>query len=134
MRLVLTILILTVLISCEDPITVSVPEGNSKLVVEGVITNQMGQHQVKLSRTSGFLDNANTPKLSEATVSVQINDGTIITYSETEIEGTYVSDSVFQGEPGSSYKLSVSLNRAVYESDFQTLKSVPEIDDISFRT
>ena len=116
--------------ACEDPIVLNIPEGETKLVVEGVITDRLQNQQVKLSTTNGFLDQNRTPKISGATVQVLSTAGTSFMFEETE-PGIYATTSPMQGRPGLSYKLQFSLtDGTTYESDFQRLKNVAQVDGL----
>lgn len=130
MKRFLFIIPLIIISSCEDPITVNIhSNGESKLVVEGVITNQMAIQEVKLSMTSEFLNSADSPRISNGVVQVIDNTGSVFDFSESSRLGTYLSNDLFQGQVNSQYKLQFALNDGrSYESDFQELKSTPEIE------
>ncbi len=123
------ILLLLLISSCEDPISVDVPSsGESKLVVEGVITDQMSIQEIQLSMTNDFLNPASSPKISDGIVQVVDNSGHVFNFLESSTPGTYLSNRPFQGEENAQYKLHFSLNDGrSFESDFQELKPVPEI-------
>jgi len=133
MRFATPILLSILFISCEDPIIVEVPIGETKLVVEGVITDQMSSQQVRLSTTDDFLSSDPTPKVSNATIQIIDSNGNLFSFSESSTPGTYLSDSFFQGVINTSYKLQFFLDSGQpYESDFQELKPVPQIDALTF--
>jgi len=111
---------------------VTVPETESKLVIEGSVTNQLHTQVVKISMASAFNSPSRTPKVSNATVSVIDNTGTIETYIETPEPGIYHSELPYEGLIGVAYKLQISVGGQSYESDFQVMKTVPPIDFLSF--
>ena len=103
------------------------------MVVEGVISDQLIQHQVKLTTTSGFSDQNATPRISGAQVAVMDDIGNLIPYFESTNEGIYLPEEAFQGVEGRSYKLLFTLeNGSSYESNFQLLKPVTDITSLNF--
>ena len=130
----LYILSLLAFIACEDPISLEIPAGETKLVVEGVISNNFSDHPIKLSNTNGFSDDSPTSGNSGAIVTITSSRGQVIPYSESINEpGTYLAETPFSGTVGDRYKLMFTLNDGEsFESDFQDLNAVPEVNTLLF--
>jgi hypothetical protein len=99
--------------SCEKIIEVNFDEAAQKYVLEGNVTNIAGlPAEVKISQTKKFEDDNNFNGISGATVSIQVNNGTI--YNLPEVSTGIYKTSSFTGVPGSSYKLSVTVNGTAF--------------------
>ena len=93
-------LLLALLISvsaCEKVIDIKVNEGDTKYVVEGVITNEPGTCYVHLSRTQPFNESNDFEQVSRAVVKIKDN-GQETLLTETG-PGVYASTSI-TGAPG----------------------------------
>ncbi|NDE51377.1 MAG: DUF4249 family protein, partial [Actinobacteria bacterium] len=66
----LALFFLVLISSCEDVIQVDLPEGESQLCVDGILTNDTGVQVIKLRMTQGYLDNAPLRPASGAVVRV----------------------------------------------------------------
>jgi hypothetical protein len=99
--------------SCEKVIDVDIDEADKKYVIEANVSNSAAEPaEVKISQTKRFTDDNSFTGISGATVTIQVNNGTIYPLAETTT-GVYRT-AAFTGVPGSSYKLSVTLNGTAY--------------------
>jgi len=118
---------------CIDPFYPDIEEYENVLVVDGLITDENMVYQVKLSRTMHF-DDIDRKPVPDAVV--QVADDLGNTYMFTEVRsGTYKSvPGEFVGQIGRKYKLLIETtdgNR--YESAFEELKKIPDIDSIHWQ-
>lgn len=117
--------------SCTDKIELDLPDGESFLVVEGFITNTDKSHEIKLTYTSPYFDDAPQPKATGANVIVRDNDG-VETVLEENQPGVYTFEG--PGEIGKSYQLEIMLtDGGHFKSSFEQLASVVQIDDIYYQ-
>jgi len=133
MKLVLFILPLIILISCEElyddpPINTT----NSVVVVEGVITDTLPPYRVRLSYSAAY----NSPyqiiiPISGAQVSIIDNLGNNELLKQGN-NGIYSSSKTgMRGIIGRSYKLKIILkDKTSFESDFLALYPSPSIDSL----
>src|SRR5690349_13965130 len=99
--------------SCEKVINVDLDESEKKYVIEGEVSNIAATaNTVKISQTKKFEEENTFEGVSDATVTIQVNDGNTYTLAETST-GIYTT-TAFTGKPGSAYKLTVSLNGTVF--------------------
>ncbi|MBV6647350.1 MAG: DUF4249 domain-containing protein [Cyclobacteriaceae bacterium] len=106
-NIIVIIAILVAVVACEDVIDWKVDESETRLVVEGRVTNEMKQHTIRLTQTSSYFNASQPAGVSGARVT--ISDG-ISTFNFTESEqGYYISDAAFQGEIGRTYTLNIAL-------------------------
>lgn len=120
------------LVSCEEKIELRVGEKSEPyLVVDGMITSEATEHVVNLSLSGGFYLDGETPRVSDAHVSIHDNLGNEYPLRET-FPGRYVTESDVAGEVGVTYTLTVDYDGRIYEAS-STMKRVPEIDSLSYR-
>ncbi len=114
--------------ACEDKVELDLPEGETRLVVEGFITDEDRQHVVNLTYTSAYFSNAAPPRATGATVFLRDDNGGE-TLMEEIAPGVYTYPT--GGEVGRTYHLEISLpNGERYLSNPEILNEVPPILDI----
>ena len=114
--------------ACQDVIDLEVPDGEILLVVDGWLTDQEGEKQVKLSTTANYFNNATTPSVSDALV-LLYNDFGLVDTLEEQSTGVYITEHV--GQVGATYHLYIRTAAGEeYESLPETLRSVPPISRI----
>lgn len=84
-KLIYSVFAATVMLSaCTERIDLELNEDeNQRLVVEGWFTNQMKEHEVRLTLTESYLYNQPTPKAEGAAVTITDEDGTVWLLDET---------------------------------------------------
>jgi hypothetical protein len=129
-RLLAFLASLLVLSGCIDPIDFEVGEADRQLVVEGLVTEGWGPHEVRLTRTATFTQGhtAIRPPERGALVIIETSSGQEVTLWE-QASGRYVApQGMIEGIPGESYKLRVVLaDGTVYSSALETMLPAPEI-------
>jgi Domain of unknown function (DUF4249) len=105
---------LFLLSSCEKVIDLQLDDNNSKIVIEGNITNQVGPHFVKVTKSVNFTESNNYPAITNAIVVVTDNVGQrdTLTYIAN---GNYKSNTL-QGIAGRTYNLSVVAEGKTYNA------------------
>lgn len=122
------LIILATITACEDVIEVDVPEGKTRLVVEGMLTDREELQTVKLKYTAPYFSNQPTPAAQGATVHITDDQGQKITLLETA-PGVYQHE--FAGVIGRSYQLHVETAEGEqYHSLHETMMPAPPIDTI----
>lgn len=126
-------LVCSVLISCTDPVTVSVPNGGVRLVVEASINwikGTSGQNQtIRLTRsTPYFSTNRHVPAKGATVVVTKNNDGTQFVFQDQN-DGNYTTTH-FVPQLNQSYTLSIQYNGQHYEAT-ETLMPVTKINRIT---
>jgi hypothetical protein len=116
--------------SCQEVIEYELDTAESRLAVEGLITNLPGPYQVRLSHTKGYLAEGRTPGVNGALVIVSDNQGTTDTLKQTG-EGLYQT-SLLQGRPGNTYYLRAVVNGKTYTAR-SYMPAVAPVDSLTFR-
>lgn len=120
--------------ACIDPYEPEINETQEVMVIDGIITDDPGLHQVKISVSTPYGEAEFRP-VSGCVVSVQDNLGNTEFYTENwETAGVYEAwlDEPFLGV-GKAYSVQVvSPSSMVYASDYDTLLSCPPVDSIYY--
>lgn len=118
--------VLYIFFSCEEEFEPEITKYENLLVVDALLTNLPGPHSVKLTYTYSY-DESKADIITGAEVYIIDNNGTKETLNYTS-DGNYCTSSSFVGVVGISYNLVITLNGKIYESGFQKLLPVNEID------
>ena len=105
---------LSLLNSCQDVVSITIPKGASLLAVDGAITDQPGPYTVTLTRTAPYFDHAALPRVTGAVLRLTDSDGTQEVLRE-QAPGTYVTNRM-QGQIGHGYVLSIKAEGEEYEA------------------
>jgi hypothetical protein len=116
--------------SCEDVIEYDLKNTVDKVVVEGLVTDQPGPYQVRLSRTNGYLNQSEPPVITSAQVYISDNTGLVDTLVD-QGNGTYLTTPKLQGTPGRTYTLRFLTGGQEYTAS-SLLKPVAPLDSLSF--
>jgi hypothetical protein len=121
------ILFIFCLSSCEKVIDIPLKDVDPLLVIEGNIDNHGLVSEVLLSESTSFSFSGEKTPVSGAIVKIQEDTKSPMLLKEQE-QGRYVLSN-FQGKPGSTYYLNVSVNGKEYEAK-STMPHPVELDSI----
>lgn len=136
-----TIIILFALVitltACEKGVILDLEQTESKLVIEGWVTDRPGQQYVKVSRSEGFYTSGKTPRVTTATVLVQDDNGNTHTFihnpnNHADSAGYYLPEVPFTGQTGHTYSLTVVVDGQTYEAK-DKLNPTVSIDRLTSR-
>lgn len=139
----LTIIIFTVTTmsllfsSCEEPVTLKLNDHSSQVVIEGLVTNLPGRQYVKVTNSTSFYDQGQSPRITNAIVNVKddLGDNHIFVHNprqHADSIGYYFPADGFVGQLGRTYALSVTIGESVYTAEDQLAGVVP-IDSLGFQ-
>jgi hypothetical protein len=128
-NLICLLLLLAGLAGCEDVIDVKLDEGQTLLAVDGWITDGPGPYTIRLSTTAPYFNNASTPRVQGAVVTVRDNEGNREVLQETE-PGHY--QMTMRGKVGNTYTLDIQANGGQYTAQ-TNINRVPPIDSLGVR-
>ena len=128
--LLLSIILLT---ACEKEITLTLPSPENQLVVEGRLERVQGQstqrHTIILSKVNDYFDNEQTPRVTDAIVTVREPSGVTHAFVHgTAKPGTYVNTTLVPTDE-LTYTLHIEWNNELYEAT-ETFTNVAEIERI----
>ncbi len=124
------------LVSCEETIPLDLNQTTSSVVIEGLITNEVGRNYVKISKSSGFYETGSTERITNAVVKLSNDKGEEVMFAhnpsgEKKLDGFYFASPSFKGEIGNTYNLNVTIGSQTYEAQDELL-TVTKIDSLSY--
>ncbi|WPP52444.1 DUF4249 domain-containing protein [Catalinimonas niigatensis] len=128
-KLILLSFSATAFFSCDEPIELDLKQTPPQYVVDALITDQLSDHYVKLTRSVDFYTEGKTPGVSGAEVEVSDNEGNTYQYLESETEaGLYTAN--FEGKPGNTYSLQIVLPDGETLSAEEEMAPLASIDSL----
>jgi len=132
--LILTSLLVIILPSCEEVITIDLAQSPIQLVIDGLVTNEDTTHVVRITRSIDFYSTG-IVNVDNGIVSVSDNLGNTYSYTHNpegydSLNGYYFSDQRFSGSTNSIYQLNVRVDNFDYSAS-DTLRPVTTIDSLS---
>jgi hypothetical protein len=123
------------LTGCETPIDIEFPVPPPEIVVDGLITDQPGPYEVRLSYTAAYVSSAegNNRPVTGAQVIIEDDAGNAELLEEYR-PGIYLTSvGGIQGKTGNSYVLHITLmDGTVIESYPEKMLPSPDIDSIYY--
>jgi len=102
---------LLLLFSCEERIDIKTEDSPPRVVIYGYITTDTTQQAIRITRSTGYFVTVKPEGISNATVSINSDDGEVFPLSESPDEpGLYLTSPDVYGLPGKTYTLHVSLD------------------------
>lgn len=124
-------LILGLFLSCTEEITLDIPLGKERLVVDGAIELDKATGatmiEVKLSTTTAYFDDQPSPALSVGRIAIYDEQDTEYALQESA-PGLYTNGEL-HAQVDQTYRLEVDWKGVTYEAT-STLLAVPEMQDI----
>ena len=124
-------------LSCEEPYHLEQDETESKVVIEGLLTDRADMQYIKVSRTADFYSSGPSPRITDAQVSVTDDLGNTLLYvhnprNHADSAGYYFPATPFAGEVGRVYHMTVDIGGTLYEASDKLL-SITHIDSLKAR-
>lgn len=113
--------------SCEKVIDLKLAPGDTRYVVEGVVSDQEGGTFVSITQTKEFDSDKGYEQIGGATIILTDNEGHTVSLTQNS-NGIYGHPS-FKGESGKTYHLKVSLGEHTYTASSTMPAAVP-IDSV----
>lgn len=131
-RRLLIIPIILLLIACEKDVVMDLtPDEGNLLVVEANLTNEDTAQVIRLSLTADFYNENPPAAVTQAAVSVFINDDEYIFEHSNDSSGYYVYEDTWMPEIGDDFRLRILHEDEEYTAESK-LRPVIELDSISF--
>lgn len=119
-------------IGCEDVITLDLDSGESRLVVNGYISNQPGPYKIQLSRSSNYFEpNAFIPEKGAVVI---ISDNTGLRDTLKELNAGLYSTTHILGIVGRSYTLTITTVDKTNYTAVSILNAPVNIDSIKYES
>ena len=124
----LSLSLLLTFASCEKIIDVKLNTSANQLVIEGMITDQLGVQTITLSESVPYTNSNTYPAVTGAQVLVTDDNNQSWTFTETK-PGTYTFNSL-KAEPGRKYTMKVVTNNTTYNAS-STMPSAVALDSLT---
>lgn len=127
---IIVIILATITHSCVEPFEPDIEGHDDLLVVDALVTNDVGESFVSLSKSFGYND-IDKRSVKDADVNIKDGQGNVYYFFENS-NGEYLpNDPNFTGQAGQEYQLNIELlNGEVFQSDFMEFKNSPLIDTV----
>jgi len=109
---IIVILMAAIFISCEKTVDLKYKGNQSKVVIEGNISNEAGPYFVKITKSINLSDTGSYPTIDNAAVIISDNVGNSETLSP-QGNGVYRTNAI-EGVPGRTYTLTVTAEGQTY--------------------
>ena len=122
------------LLACEVPIDVEYEVSVPQIVVDGLITDQPGPHEIILTYSGAYTSGSdgNNPPVSEAIITITDDLGNIEYLRETR-PGRYKTSDFYLGTVGRTYVLSITTKEGnTIESYPEKMLPVPPVDSVYY--
>src|SRR4249919_2009155 len=117
--------------SCTKVISVNLNDANANIVIEGVVDDNPGPYQVRISQTVNFSEPNVFPPVPGATVTITDSTTGITDNLIENPAGWYTTQSLLQGLPGHTYQLYVSANGKIFTAS-STMPAPVTFDSLTF--
>jgi hypothetical protein len=118
---------------CEEPIELDVDQTPPQCVIEGLITDELKDHYIKISTSTDFYSDSEPPRVSGASVRVSDDRQQAYVFIENETEpGLYTAR--FQGEVGRTYSMQVVLPTGETFTASDQMYPVASVDSLTQET
>jgi hypothetical protein len=133
-RRILLALAIVWILACEVPISVDYEMTEPQIVVDGLITDQPGPYEIKLTYSGAYTPGAdgNNPPVTGALVIIRDENGEEEVLTEDN-PGLYLTGQDFIGQVGKKYTLSITtVEGKMIESYPEEMLPVPQVDSIYY--
>jgi hypothetical protein len=122
--------------SCEESIQLDLRQTEPRVVIEAQVTNRPNYQFVKLTWSTGFYQDGQTPRITNAVVMVEDDLGQQVNFvhnpnNHADSTGIYIPENPFVGTIGRTYRLTVQVDGATYTAT-DKLASVIPIDSLEY--
>ena len=119
-------------LGCVEPFEPVIPMADRQyIVVDGIITDQPGPYQVKLTRTVSLdSESSKGTSINNATVRIESGEGDVDLLVPIG-NGRYQTTNI-RGVIGGKYKLNFSVEGQTYESNWESILESSNIDSVSY--
>ena len=133
-----TIFVLCFLLSsCEETINLNLKDHAGQVVIEGLVSTIPGKQYVKVTQSTGFYDQGQSPRVTNAIVLVQDDLGNVHSFQHNprqhvDSAGYYIPMDGLTGQVGRTYSLTVTAGEKIYTAQ-DRLFNIIAIDSLKTR-
>lgn len=128
MKRIVYILILGFL-ACEEVVIVDLPAPQNLIVVEGWVSDSLGRHPIRITRSNGFADESSVLLIEDAQVQVQSKTGEVFSYTYSQ-DGYYLADLDYEGVSESEYRVLIELDTLNIRSEWDEMPERVDLENL----
>ncbi|NQZ76438.1 MAG: DUF4249 domain-containing protein [Ekhidna sp.] len=128
-------LALLFLFGCEEVVIVDLPSEQNLIVVEGWLSDSLGNQPIRLTRSNSFDAENPIEPIIDAQVLVQSRIGELFSYSHSK-SGYYHAETPFRGEEGREYRMLALIDTIEIRSEWDRMPNkiiISGIQSFSFQ-
>ncbi|HEY9006507.1 MAG TPA: DUF4249 domain-containing protein [Ohtaekwangia sp.] len=123
--------------SCEETVVLKLNNDTPRIVIEGQVTNHPFYQYVKVSKSVSFYTSGKTPRITDATVRIEDDQGNHIDFvhnprNHADSVGYYLPPTSFIGQVGRTYTLTVVAEGQTYTAQ-DKLNPITNIEKLEYR-
>lgn len=135
-NLVYILMTSVVLFSCEETIPLDLRQTEPRVVIEAQVTNHPGYQYAKITWSTGFYQNGQTPRITNAVVTVTNDLGEVVNFlhnpnGHADSSGYYLPETPFTGAIGRRYTFRATIDGTTYEASDALVATIP-IDSMTY--
>jgi hypothetical protein len=112
--------------SCDKAFVLDLKDSKTKVVIEGLLTDQPDHQYIKVTKSADFYYNHETPRVTTAIVSVKDDQGNTYAFEHNpDSAGYYFPQTPFVGVIGRTYTLSVEVDGVLYTGEDKLFSVTP---------
>ncbi|MEP1032949.1 DUF4249 domain-containing protein [Ekhidna sp.] len=129
MKGLIYILLVIIIMSCEEVVIVELPASQNLVVVQGWLTDSLGNQSIRLTRSNGFSEDTQVVPIETAQVIVQSRFGEVFNYIYNS-DGFYIADTPYKGTSGTEYRVRIVLDTIEIRSEWDEMPKAISIGDL----
>ncbi|WP_436515508.1 DUF4249 domain-containing protein [Ekhidna sp. To15] len=122
-------ILIPLIIACEEVVIIELPLSQNLIVVQGWITDSLGNQSIRLIRSNGFSDNTQVQPVETAQVIVQSRNGEVFSYSY-RADGYYDADVPYRGSSGTEYRVRIVIDTTEIRSEWDKMPNSVSIANL----
>ncbi|MDA9820776.1 DUF4249 domain-containing protein [Salibacteraceae bacterium] len=124
--LILSALLLT---SCTEVIDFDLNDSQTRIVIEGEITNEQKAHEIRVTESTSYYYSEEPPAVSGATVTISDGANTFVLTEVDTLPGVYRTEPTVEGKLGERYTLNVTYDNQTYTA-VDTMRGVVDMESV----
>ncbi len=122
-------ILIPLIIACEKVVIVELPPSQNLVVVQGWLTDSLGNQSIRLTRSNGFSDSQTVLPIESAQVIVQARTGEVFNYSYRD-DGFYDANTQYRGISGTEYRVRIVIDSVEIRSEWDQMPNPVPISNL----
>lgn len=138
MKNIISVVLISIFLwSCDEPVRLDVNQSQSRVIIEGQVTNQPNYQYVKVTRSEDFYGTGESPRITDATILVKDDLGNEYSFIHNprnyeDSAGYYLPENAFTGAIDRTYRLEATVDGQLYQAE-DKLYAVTTVDSLTYQ-